>query len=322
MQWFLIMVSLIAISTELVNNSSLDAIVSHPRSEEIKAFWARNLGHFHIPDTAQDMLQMILRAVRSMSPEDGFEFLESQISRSSKADQTKLRPLIKNPRLLLVFSELMSLPMFEDIKLVNFHKLDKWRNMVPCWLNTFLSFARDSYRFLAYPTQDKLDSITNVKDCDACTTKYAFGFLNTSFHDIIDDAYKNHLAPIFPAFGDGVVEINGEEKGNWTSSFVDYRKEVLENLSNWAQDPENDEEYRDHYYVLVERVTYILDKAFQEYPYISKLCLPIPLASNTFIQDLGSDLYQYESPMFEVCISSNIQQFLEYFMTVIINSYL
>ena len=38
--------------------------------------------------------------------------------------------LIKNPLLLFIFAELMTLPMFEDIKLINFHKLDKWRNIL------------------------------------------------------------------------------------------------------------------------------------------------------------------------------------------------
>ncbi|KAF8803067.1 hypothetical protein BYT27DRAFT_7214906 [Phlegmacium glaucopus] len=278
-----------------------DAIVSHSRAEEIKAFWARNLGHFHVPDSAQDMLQMILRAVRSMPPQRGFDFLESQLNRSDKVDQNKLRPLIKNPRLLFIFSELMTLPMFEDIKLVNFHKLDKWRNMVPCWLNIFLNFARDSYRFVAFPTEQKLESITDVKDCGACTTQYAFGFLDTSFHDIIDDAYRTHLALVFLAFGapDGSIKVKGEERGNWTTSFAVYRVDVLEKLTEWAQGPNRPQEYRAHFSVLVDRITYILDKACQEYPSISKLNVPIPLACNTFIQDLGQDLYKWEGPMFE-----------------------
>lgn len=86
----------------LSNNSSLDAIVLHPYAKEIKSFWARNLGHFHIPGTPQDMLHMILWAVRSMAPKMGFNFLESQINRASKPDQIKLQPLIKNPLLLFI----------------------------------------------------------------------------------------------------------------------------------------------------------------------------------------------------------------------------
>jgi hypothetical protein len=312
------MVSEIAIFTKLMNNSSLDAIVSHCRAEEIKAFWARNLGHFHIPDTPQDMLQIILRAVRSMSPQTGFDFLESQINRASKLDQAKLQPLIKNPSLLFIFSELMTLPMFEDIKLVNFHRLDKWRNVGPCWLHKFLNFARDSYRFLAYPAEEKLESITEVKDRAASTTEYVFGFLDTPFHEIIDEAYKTHLAPNFLAFGstDGVVEIKGKERENWETSFAAYRKDVLERIDKLAQDPHMDKEYSAHYYILVDRVTYLLDEAWKEYPYISKLNAPIPLTSSTFIQDLGQDIHQYEAPIFEVCISINIHQFLEYFFPI------
>jgi hypothetical protein len=303
-----------------MNNSLLDAIVSDPRSETVKAFWARNLGHFHIPDAVQDMLQMILRAVRSMPPQRGFDFLDAQISWSTKPDQRKLRPLIKNPQLLFIFSELMTLPMFEDVKLVNFHKLDKWQNVGPCWLNTFLNFACDSYRYIAFPAKEKLDSITDVMDCGASTTNYAFGFLDMSFHTIIDDAYKNHLAPVFMAFGspDGFVEIKGKERGNWVTSFVAYRKEVLRKLKDWAGDIYRKRTFSDHYSVLVGRVTYILDLAWQEYPYITRLATPIPLTCNTFIQDLGQDLYQYEAPMFEVCIF-NIHQFVKYFTTKMIN---
>ncbi|KAF8812896.1 hypothetical protein BYT27DRAFT_7207449 [Phlegmacium glaucopus] len=40
--------------------------------EQIKALWARNLGHFRVPDSAQNMLQMILRAVQYMPPQRVF----------------------------------------------------------------------------------------------------------------------------------------------------------------------------------------------------------------------------------------------------------
>jgi len=317
-----------------MNNSPLDAIAAHTYAEDIKAFWARNMVHFHIPDTPQDMLQMILKSVRSMSAQKGFDFLEKQLNRTDPTNRNKLRPLVKNPRLLFVFAELMTLPMFEQIKLVNFYKLDKWRNVVPCWLDIFLNFARDSYRFIAFPTRDKLESITDVLDHEASTTEYAFDFLDGSFHTIIDDAYRNHLAPVFLAFGapDGSIEIKGKEQGNWATSFAAYRIEVLENLGEWAESRDRPREYRAHLSALIERVTYILDKASHDYPIISKLGVSIPLACNTFIQDLGNDLYQLESPMLEVCfaistnslnisfaistnslnILCNIHQFLEY----------
>ncbi|KAF8814193.1 hypothetical protein BYT27DRAFT_7019123, partial [Phlegmacium glaucopus] len=149
--------------------------------------------------------------------------------------------------------ELMALPMFDEIKLVNFHRLDKWHNIASCWLNIFLKFARDSYRYIAFPTNQNLQSLADVMDKEASTMDYTFDFLNTSFHKIIDEAYKTHLAP----------------------------------------------EYRAHLSVLVTRVTYLLDKGCQEYPCISNLHVPLPLACNTFIQDLGQDLYQWELPMFE-----------------------
>lgn len=259
-----------------------------------------------------------------MSPERGFEFLGIQLSRSDQANQTKLCPLVKNPHLLFIFSELMTILMFEDIRLVNFHKLDKWRNVVPCWLNVFLNFAHDSYRFITFPTKDKVGSITDVKDHDADTTEYAFGFLDTSFHTIIDNAYRSHLAPVFLSFGasDESIEIKGKEKGNWTTSFSDYRAEVLENLAEWAQGRDRPKDYCTHLYELVDRITYILDKGCQDYPFISQLNSPLPLLCNTFIQDLGQDLYQLEDSILEVRsaiftnslnIPFNIYQFSKYF---------
>jgi hypothetical protein len=285
-----------------VNNSSPDAIVESSRVEDIKAFWARNLTHFHIPDTPQDMLYMILRSVKDMSPTSAFDFLESQLKRSNEADQNKLRPLIKNSRLLLIFSELMAIPMFDEIKLVNFHRLDKWRNIVPCWLNVFLNFARDSYRFIAFPTTNPLQSISEVMDKETSMVVYNFDFLDTSFHNIIDNAYKAHLAKVFLSFGDldGCIGIKDQEEVNWATSFSAYRAEVIEKLSDWAQSPDSRKEYRAHLSVLVERVTYLLDNACQEYQSISKLHVLLPLACNTFIQDLGQDLHQRESAMFEV----------------------
>jgi hypothetical protein len=67
---------------------------------------------------------------------------------------------------------------------------------------------------------------------------------------------------------------------------------------------------------LVDHVTYLLDEAWKEYPYISKLNAPKPLTSSPFIQDLGQDIHQYEAPIFGVCIFINIQQFLEYFLAI------
>ena len=302
-QLFWIMVCFEAILTNLVNNALLDAIIAHPRAEEIKAFWARNLAHFHIPDSPQDILHMILKSVQSMSSKKGFDFLETQLERSDKINQSKLQSILKNPQLLFIFADLMTLPMFEQVKLLTFHKLEKWRYIVPCWLGAFLHFARDSYRFLAFPTQKEISSIVDVKNKEASTTDYKFDFLDNSFHDIIDEAYKEHLASSFLAFGvhDKAFDLNGKAKENWTTSFMAYRTQVLEKLDEWSQEKERPKGCRAHLSALMERVTYILDNAYKEYSFISKLNAPLPLACNTFIQDLAQDLYGHQESIFEVC---------------------
>ena len=61
--WRAIMVCFEAILTNLVNNALLDAIIAHLHGEKIKAFWARNIAYFHILDSPQDILHMILKSV-------------------------------------------------------------------------------------------------------------------------------------------------------------------------------------------------------------------------------------------------------------------
>ena len=286
-----------------MNNALPDAIIAHPRAEEIKAFWARNLAHFHIPDSPQDILHMILKSVQSMSSDKGFDFLETQLERSDKINQYKLQSILKNPQLLYIFADLMTLPMFEQVKLLTFHKLEKWRYIVPCWLGAFLHFARDSYRFLAFPATEEINSIMDVKDKEAFTMEYKFQFLDNSFHNIIDKAYKEHLAPSFLAFGvhDKAFDLDGKAEENWLTSFIAYRTQVLKKLKEWSQEQGRPKGCRAQLSVLMKRVTYILDNAYEEYPFISKLNAPLPLACNTFIQDLAQDLYGHQESIFEVC---------------------
>lgn len=239
---------------------------------------------------------MILKSVQSMSSKKGFDFLETQLERSDKVNQSKLQSILKNPQLLFIFADLMTLPMFEQVKLLTFHKLEKWRYIVPCWLGAFLHYARDSYRFLAFPTEnEEINSIVDVKDKEASTTDYKFHFLDNSFHDIIDEAYKNHLASSFVAFGvhENAFHLNGEAERNWSTSFMAYRAQVLDKLNEWSQEPGRHKGCRAQLSILVKRVTYILDNAYKEYPFVSKLNAPLPLACNTFIQDLAQDLYNH-----------------------------
>ena len=65
----------------------------------------------------------------------------------------------------------------------------------------------------------------DVKDKEAFTIEYKFQFLNNSFHNIIDEAYKKHLAPSFLAFGvhDKAFDLDGKAEENWSTSFIAYR---------------------------------------------------------------------------------------------------
>ncbi|KAF8954650.1 hypothetical protein BDZ97DRAFT_1765880 [Flammula alnicola] len=212
-----------------------DAIQKHSRAEELKAYWARNLPYFSKPDTDDNTLAMVLTSVRTMTKEKGFAFLQDQLKRSDSGSHQKFSTIVKNPDLLFIFADLMAIPMFEKVHLVNFANLYDWRRMTRVWLNVFLKYARDTYRYIAYPAKDPLASIADVMEKSSSSVSYMYGFLDSTFHDIIDEAYKNHLAKAMVAFGikDG-VQVGDAEQANWTRAFTAYREEVLDKLKKWA----------------------------------------------------------------------------------------
>jgi hypothetical protein len=268
-----------------------------------------------------------------MTVEKGFQFLETQLQRSDMESQAQLRRIIKNPRLLFIFADLITIPMFEKLKLINFNKLNEWRLTVPCWLSVFMDFARDSYKYLAFPPTQEIKSILDIKEHSSSDTEYVYGILGPQFHTIIEDTYKNHLATPFFAFANpNKASIKGVEQDDWKDAFLEYRMEVISKLEEWSTKPDRPKKYRALLDVLAQRVTYILDEAHMVYPYISKLRSPLPLACETFIKDIGTSLHDNESAILEVskysgCYSSfqviptmqfgddicNIQQSVGYF---------
>jgi len=290
-----------------LNNSNLDKVLAHARWEDIKTYFSQNPVHFHLPDSPQDFLYMLLKSVRGMTVDKGFGFLEAQLKRSDTESQSQLKHIVKNPRLLFIFADLITIPMFEKLKLINFNKLTEWRLTVPCWLAVFVDFAGDSYKFLAFPPAQKIDSILDIKAHSSSDTEYVYGFLGTWFHTIIEEAYKTHLAESFFAFANPERTIlKGVEHDNWTESFSAYCKDILEKLEEWSSNPNRSKKYHPHLNVLMERITYLLDKAHDHYPYISKLRAPLPLACETFIKDIRTSLHENEASILEVSHSSGL----------------
>jgi len=166
---------------------------------------------------------------------------------------------------------------------------------VSCWLGNFLHFAHDSYKFIAFPIDKKIKFFVDVKDHAAAKTQYTFDFLDNTFHNIIDEVYRDHLAPVFSVLytPDGATNIDGQIKENWLTFLADYCSQVLDRLEEWTQDLKRPKAYCSHFAVLVKRVTYILDEAYKNYPFISKLNISLSLACNTFIHNLGQDLYDH-----------------------------
>ncbi|EDR13011.1 uncharacterized protein LACBIDRAFT_322405 [Laccaria bicolor S238N-H82] len=164
----------------------------------------------------------------------GFMFLQAQLKRSDN---------------------LITIPMFEKLKLIDFNKSTEWWLTVLCWLSIFMDFAKDSYKYLAFPPAAwNIKSILDIKEHSSPDIQFLYGFLGPEFHTIIDNAYKTHLATPFFAFA------------NPSKTIID---------------------------------AYILDEAHKEYPYISKLRSPLPLACETFIKDIGTSLHENENAILE-----------------------
>ena len=146
---------------------------------------------------------MLLKSVQGMTIEKGFELLEGQLKKSDTESQTQLHHIIKNPQLLFIFADLLTILMFEKLKLISYSNLSNWQHILPCWLSVFMDYARDSYQSLAFPPppSQQINSILEIKKHDSSKTAYTFDFLDTDFHGIIDDAYKTHLTHTFLVFG-------------------------------------------------------------------------------------------------------------------------
>ena len=261
------------LSNRLLNNLSTDAILAHELAEEIKAYFARNPLRFHLPDTPNDFLFMCLKSVHGMTVEQGFSFLQKQLDRSDADSSAQIRRVIKNPKLLFVFSDLYNIPMFQKVKILTYSSLANWRFIVPCWLEVFLNFARDSYQYITLPSElPEGYQVINLNDiqllCDE-NVAYDYGILDSKFKGIVDEAYKDHLSAVFLQFGTGEsIMVNGVANTNWATAFKDYRQAILEKLGELAVDPLRPRKHRYVLNLLVQRVTYILDTAYTSYPYI------------------------------------------------------
>lgn len=285
---------------ESINNRKLDAIMRSNQQAEIKAYWARNVDHFHLADSPSDLLQLILKSVQTMSEEEGYSFLEYQLNRTTASCQAKIASILKNPQLLRLFSNLTKWPMFEAAKLINFNQIYLWRKIVPCFLEVFLDYAQATYSYLASPVGSGIHTILDVKIHQ--DLQLAYPLFNVKFHEIIDEAYKAHLVPSFLAFGapGGSISAGSDTVIDWTNSFEKYRTEIVDNLTFWASENSQATKYHAELGVFIERLKYILDDAYKVYPMISNLKIPIPLASSTFIQDVASDLFSVQDAIIEV----------------------
>ena len=150
--------------------------------------------------------------------------------------------VIKNPKLLFIFSDLYNIPMFQRVKILTYNSLANWRFIVPCWLKVFLNFACNSYQYITIPTElPEGHQVLTINDIQGLCDKnvaYDYGILDSKFKRIVDEAYKDHLSAVFLQFGTGEsIVVNGVENTNWATAFKDYCQAILEKLGDLAADP-------------------------------------------------------------------------------------
>lgn len=279
-----------------------DAIIAHKKCATIQAHWSRNNQIFHLPDAPSDLLDMILKSVNQMSTKQGAAFLEDQLLRTGKEQQSQLRSILRNPQLLYLFANLKSIPMFEAVALIKYTNLYKWNRVVGCWLEAFLAFGMDSYRFLCSKPDTTFQMICDSKQNQSSDCYYDYGMLDEGFHVIIDEAYKIHLASTFLAFGTalGKIQVPGATELNWVESFAAYRKYICVKIKDWSADSDRPMVYRPQLSLLEERVKYLLDTAYSKYPFVMFLGTALPLMSKTFILEVGQHIHTNQDGIIDV----------------------
>ena len=90
--------------------------------ERIKLHFARNLSIFHVTETADDTLQMLLQSVQGMSEEAATEFIWQELDTCPVGPEcTALLDVVNNPGAVMAFSTLLVIPMFQDVHLNNLY---------------------------------------------------------------------------------------------------------------------------------------------------------------------------------------------------------
>ena len=170
--------------------------------EKIKLYFSRNLNRFHLADTITDTLHMLLMAVQSLPAADALEFIRNELkTRSNEKDHSAISSIANNPESVLIFSQLLAIPMFCDVRIVNFSNLYSWRKVTRIWLDHFLRFALVSFQYLGQDLEAPIDAPKYFSDPVVGDKTVNFQFLDVDLLDVLQWSYKLHLANDIFVFG-------------------------------------------------------------------------------------------------------------------------
>lgn len=258
-----------------------------------------------MPDTEEDILKNILQSIRFMPPKQAFEFLHFRLDHAAESISAKLLSLFKTPELLCLFAELEAIPMFGKTGIINVNLMYTWRRVPRIWMDVLLKYGCDTLRYLACPPtfQPQPSSILDVMDLPSSSTNFEYGFLEDTFHTLVNTAYRDILSPHVLSFGiSGGVQLGTETQTNWLDAFTLYRQRILESLKEYTESPATSKQFRPFYAMLIKRVTYLLDNAWQQYPRIKLFGAPLPIICKAFVYDIGAPLAEHERGFIEVSV--------------------
>jgi hypothetical protein len=146
--------------------------------------------------------------------------------------------VVNNPESVIIFSQLLAIPMFQQSRIVNFNNLYTWRKITHTWLDHFLSFAIISFEYLSLDPDNKIGA--EFFETAAIGKNHAdFNFLDLDLLDILQSNYKLYLAKkviVMGHKGDMVVQMDGEDiRHNWETSYEIYKEGVLNDVEAWVK---------------------------------------------------------------------------------------
>ena len=117
--------------------------------EKIKLHFARNMSVFHLADTLNDTLHMLLIAVKGLPAKEAMDFIQTKLNLwSITEDRASMNNMANNTESILIFSQLLTVSMLQKSPIINFNNLYNWRKITLTWLDHFLSFAVISFEYL------------------------------------------------------------------------------------------------------------------------------------------------------------------------------